>query len=106
MQNTLLKDSGLTNNSKLIMKNPPRQVEEPEEGEGEDVEEYGQEFDEAAIGGEGGEDEMIEFEEGEDEMEEPFDGHEGGEDEQEEPEAEHDADSNEFQSEAEGQEEG
>ena len=106
MQNTLLKDSGLTNNSKLIMKNPPRHVEEPEEGEGEDVEEYGQEFDEAAMGGEGGEDEMIEFEEGEDEMEEPFDGQEGGEDEQEEPEAEHDADANEFQSEAEGQEEG
>ena len=102
MQNTLLKDSGLTNNSKLIMKNPPRHVEEPEEDE---VDAYGAEFDEGAIGGEGGEDEMIEYEEGEDEMEEQFEGQEGGEDEQEEPEAEEEADADEFQSDAEAKEE-
>lgn len=73
MQNTLLRDSGLHNNSKLMMKLPPREVSEADE----EQEEFDA-FDEA-MGAEGGEDEMVEFEEGEDEMSEI--GQEDGEDE-------------------------
>jgi len=75
MQNTLLRDSGLVHNSKLLMKLPPK-----EESEVEEEEEQFDMFDEA-MGAEGGEDEMIEFEEGEDEMSEPLADQEDGEDE-------------------------
>lgn len=86
MYNTTIKQSGLVNNSKLFMKIPPRQVEEQDD---EDVEDDGfVDFDEGAMGGEGGEDEMIEFEEGEEEMSEPLG--EEGEDEQEDPDREAD----------------
>ena len=68
MQNTLMRDTGLVNNSKLIMKLPPKPVEEEEEDEEYDGEVF-DDFDEANDA-EAGEDEMIEIEEGEDEMSE------------------------------------
>lgn len=77
MQNTLLRDSGLVHNSKLLMKLPPKEVSEAVE---EEEEEHFDAFDEA-MGAEGGEDEMIEFEEGEDEMSEPLADQEDGEEE-------------------------
>jgi hypothetical protein len=84
MQTATLRDLGLVHNSKLIMKMPPKQIEEvPEE---EDAEVY-EDFDEAAMGAEAGEDEMNEFEEGEYEMSEPPEGLEEGEDEMEEHDA-------------------
>jgi len=75
MQNTLLRETGLVHNSKLLMKLPPKEVSEAS-AEPEDFDAV----DEDAVG-EGGEDEMIEFEEGEDEMSQPLEDLEDGEDE-------------------------
>ena len=75
MQNTLLRDTGLVHNSKLLMKLPPREQSEADE----ELEEFDA-VDEDAVG-EGGEDEMVEFEEGEDEMSQPLEDFEEGEDE-------------------------
>lgn len=81
MNTMVLKDSGLTNNSRLVMKVPPR-PEDEQDDDGEEVEEFAA-FDEGALGGEGGEDEMVEFEEGEEEMDEPIG--EEGEEEMDDP---------------------
>ena len=64
MENTLVRDSGLVNNSKLILKQPPKQVQDEEEEEDMEANDYGDE------GAEYGEEELIEMEEGEAEMEE------------------------------------
>lgn len=68
------RDSGLKNNSKLVMKEPSRQdagqasQEEQEQSEpGSPAVIFG-EGEEGKFGGEGGEDEMVEMEGGEDEM--------------------------------------
>ena len=75
MENTLLRDSGLVHNAKLVMKLPPKEPVEQEENDDEEEEDFDNmmDFDEAGMGAEGGEDEMIEIEEGEDEMSEPVD---------------------------------
>ena len=66
MHCTLIRDTGLVHNSKLVMKTPPKQIDIDQDEELEAFEGY-----EEAMNGEGGEDEMIEIEEGEDEMSEP-----------------------------------
>ena len=77
-----MRDTGLNHNSKLVMKLPPKPVQEQEEEEDEDQEGFDEmlDFDEA-MDAEGGEDEMIEIEEGEDEMSEPAEDQEDQEDE-------------------------
>ena len=58
-----MRDTGLNHNSKLVMKLPPKPVQEQEEEEDEDQEGFDEmlDFDEA-MDAEGGEDEMIEIE--------------------------------------------
>ena len=43
MENTLVRDSGLVNNSKLILKQPPKQVQDEEEEEDMEANDYGDE---------------------------------------------------------------